>query len=151
MESEPAEDVSQTPAEILPQVSSSQQARLKLAEIRERETRETNTDPDRPKVETGILKQESGQSVILRYFVFAGMYGLLCSEIWSVLCILDKQGRGIYHLADWLIGSLITVVFLQTVWVLQVIATHLFPKGNEKMALRFEPLSEHGRKGKASV
>ena len=104
-----------------------------LEAIRERKAGETKADP--PKATVAAIKafeREAWQIVVLRYLVFFGMYGLLCAEIFAVIWVIDKQGRGIYHLADWLIGLLITVIFFQTVWVLQVIATDLFPKGIEK-------------------
>ncbi len=134
---ESSPEVNHNEKPVTPLDAASRETEDKLAEIRGFGTGEAKLGiPPTQQAALDAFARESWQILVLRYLVFIGMYGLLCAEIHAVLSVLDKQGRGIYRLADWLIGLLITVIFFQTIWVLQVIATHLFPKGGRKMGTR---------------
>ena len=84
-------------------------------------------------------KDEAKQKWWLRYSVAGLVAFLLLVELAGLFVLLLLQGFGgvpythrPFKLNDWLFGVVISGVFVQTVWCLHGIATHLFPEGADK-------------------
>ncbi len=134
MEGQPADEPAESDLEATALPASAAEKTPGFSVVKQSATKppiEPPVDPQRPLVETAAFKSDAQQSILLRYFLSIGIFVLLCRENAAVLDVFDQQGRGVYHLDSWLIGLLITVVFVQTAYILRVIVVHLFPLGDK--------------------
>ena len=78
----------------------------------------------------------------LRYVVAFFVLVTLWLELAGIMLLLLLQGFGsgglvlglpLFKLNDWVIGAVVSGVFVQTLWCLHNIASHLFPEGVEKL------------------
>jgi hypothetical protein len=54
---------------------------------------------------------------------------MLMVELVGLFMLIVWQGRGHFHLNEWMFGFLTNGVLLQTFFSLRTIITHLFPEG----------------------
>lgn len=74
-------------------------------------------------------QRDSEQRRRLRYGIAIMVVLLLWTELIALFALIVWQGRGHFHLNEWMFGFLTNGVLLQTFFSLRTIITHLFPKG----------------------
>ena len=92
---------------------------------------ETRTTPPVLSASEKEQQADGKQKRGLRYVIAGAVLVLLAAELVGLFMLIVWQGRGHFHLNEWMFGFLTNGVLLQTFFSLRTIITHLFPEGQK--------------------